>query len=192
MVIDIIFAVSAAWGFYVGFSRGIVKTIFTVLSVVFGLIMALRFGPQVTGVLESAFSKNPLMFIAGFLVTFVGTMMLIRLFARFIEGALESANINFINQTIGGLFTAVLFTLIYSTLLWFGDKSKLISDEGKRDSLTYERLEQFPGIVLQWGAKAKPIFADFWEHSIQFMDELERMGAQREESEPYIYDIPED
>jgi membrane protein required for colicin V production len=192
MVIDIIFAVSAAWGFYVGFSRGIVKTIFTVLSVVFGLIMALRFGPQVTGLLESAFSKNPLMFIAGFLITFVGTMMIIRLFARFIEGALQTANINFINQTIGGLFMAALFTLIYSALLWFADKSQLLSNEGKRDSLTYERLEKFPTLVWQWGGRAKPIFADFWEHSIQFMDELERMGAQREESEPYIYDIPDD
>jgi membrane protein required for colicin V production len=191
MVIDIIFAVAAAWGFYIGFSRGIVKTIFTVLSIVFGLVMAFRFSPQVTGLLETLFTKNPLMFIAGFLVTFVATMMFIRLFARFLEGALQSANINFINQTVGGLFMAAIFTLLYSGLLWFGDKSQLISEQGKRESATYVYLEKFPETVWRWGGKAKPIFVDFWQHSIQFMDELEKMSVEREESQPYIYDDPD-
>ena len=191
MIIDIIFAVAAAWGFYIGFSRGIVKTIFTVLSIVFGLVMAFRFSPQVTSLLETLFTKNPLMFIAGFLVTFVGTMMLIRLFARFLEGALQTANINFVNQTIGGLFMAAIFTLLYSGLLWFGDKSQLISEQGKRESATYVYLEKFPETVWRWGGKAKPIFVDFWQHSIQFMDELEKMSVEREESQPYIYDDPD-
>ena len=191
MIIDIIFAVAAAWGFYIGFSRGIVKTIFTVLSIVFGLVMAFRFSPQVTSLLETLFTKNPLMFIAGFLVTFVGTMMLIRLFARFLEGALQTANINFVNQTVGGLFMAAIFTLLYSGLLWFGDKSQLISEQGKRESATYVYLEKFPETVWRWGGKAKPIFVDFWQHSIQFMDELEKMSVEREESQPYIYDDPD-
>ena len=191
MIIDIIFAVAAAWGFYIGFSRGIVKTIFTVLSIVFGLVMAFRFSPQVTSLLETLFTKNPLMFIAGFLVTFVGTMMLIRLFARFLEGALQTANINFVNQTVGGLFMAAIFTLLYSGLLWFGDKSQLISEQGKQESATYMYLEKFPEIVWRWGGKAKPIFVDFWQHSIQFMDELEKMSVEREESQPYIYDDPD-
>jgi membrane protein required for colicin V production len=121
----------------------------------------------------------------------VATMMLIRLFARFLEGALQSANINFINQTVGGLFMAVIFTLLYSGLLWFGDKSQLISEQGKRESATYVYLEKFPETVWRWGGKAKPIFVDFWQHSIQFMDELEKMSVEREESQPYIYDDPD-
>ena len=191
-VIDIIFVILAAWGFYLGFSRGIIKTIFTVFSVIFGLMMAFRFGPEVTGMLESLFQENALMFIAGFLLTFVGTMLFIRMLANFIEGALETAHINIINQIIGGFFLASVMILVYSMLLWFGDRSHLIDQKTKDDSLTYSYLEKYPEKVWAWGQTAKPIFENFWDHSIEFMDDLENMSVERRESEPEFYDIPEE
>lgn len=192
MIIDIFFAVVAAWGFYLGFSRGIIKTIFTILSVVFGLIMAVRFGPQVTNLLERTLSDNPLMFIAGFLLTFVGVMMIIRLLANFLEGALQTAHINFVNQFIGGLVTAAFFTLLLSGLLWFSDKAQLISEDTKGDSSTYKYLERYPEVVWSWGGKLKPVLVDFWDHSIEFMNKLDKMSVEREESDPNIYDLPDD
>jgi uncharacterized membrane protein required for colicin V production len=192
MVIDVVFIVMALWGFYLGFSRGIIQTIFTIISVVFGLMMAFRFGPTVTSFLESALSDNALMFIAGFLITFVGTMFIIRLFARFLEGALESANINFINQVIGGMFLSGLMILLYSVLIWFGDRSHLIDERAKDESMTYAYLEEFPTHVWEWGGKAKPILEDFWDHSIEFMDKLDKASLEREESDPYIYNKDEE
>ena len=192
MAIDLIFLVLAAWGFYLGFSRGIIKTIFTIFSVIFGLMMAFRFGPEVTSTLESLFQENPLMFIAGFLLTFVGTMLIIRLIANFLEGALQTAHINIVNQIIGGFFLSALMVLVYSMVLWFGDKSHLIGDTAKEESRTYSYLEQYPQKVWAWGQKAKPIFEDFWDHSIEFMDDLENMSVERRESAPEFYDIPED
>ena len=76
------------------------------------------------------------MFIAGFLLAFVLTMFLIRLFARGLEGLLERANINIVNQVAGGLLLSGLMILLYSVILWFGDKSHLIDDATKRQSLT--------------------------------------------------------
>lgn len=192
MVIDVIFAVFALWGFYLGFSRGIIKTVFTILSVVFGLMMAFRFGPDVTSFLETAVNDNALMFLAGFLLTFVLTMVIIRLFASFLEGALESANINFINQAIGGTVMAGIMVLLYSVLLWFGDRSHLINEEAKQESTTYTYLEQYPELVWYYGEKAKPVLEDFWDHSIEFMDRLEDAKVQREESDPVIYDLPDE
>lgn len=192
MVIDIIFAAAAIWGFYLGFSRGIIKTIFTILSVVFGLMIAFRFGPDITVLLERTVSDNALMFIAGFLLTFVLTMVGIRLFANFLEGALESANINFINQIIGGFFMAGLIVLVYSMLLWFGDRSRLIEDATKAESISYAYLEQYPEQVWKWSGKARPVIEDFWDHSLEFMDRLDKAKVEREESDPYIYDIPDD
>jgi membrane protein required for colicin V production len=191
MVIDVVFAIFALWGFYLGFVRGIIKTVFTIMSVVFGLMMAFRFGPQMTDILEQLLSDNALMFVAGFLLTFVLTMLVIRLIARVLEGALESANINFINQAIGGTFMAALTILLYSVLLWFGDRSHLIDDESKDTSSTYVYLEQYPEMIWEWGGKARPILEDFWDHSIEFMDRLED-AQTREESDPVIYDMPDE
>ena len=192
MVIDVIFAVFALWGFYLGFSRGIIRTVFTILSVVFGLLVAFRFGPDMTQFLETAVNDNALMFLAGFLLTFVLTMVIIRLFASFLEGALESANINFINQAIGGTVMAGLMVLLYSVLLWFGDRSHLINEDAKVESMTYNYLEDYPELVWYYGGKARPILEDFWDHSIDFMDKLDNAKVQREESDPVIYDLPDE
>ena len=192
MVIDVIFAIVAGYGFYIGFSRGIIKTVFTVISVIFGVIAAFRFGPFMTEVLESTFnSDNPLMFLAGFLLAFVLTMVLIRMFSSAIENVLESANINIINQAAGGILTAGTMVLIYSVMLWFGDKSHLINNEAKRESMTYDYIEHFPEQVWAVGKQLKPTFENFWDHSIDFMDELEEMSLQRSEDSE-IFDIEED
>ena len=195
MVIDIIFAILAAYGFYLGFSRGIIQTIFTILSILFGLMAAFKFGPYMTQFLETAFNNDhPLMFIAGFLLAFVLTMFLIRLFARGLEGILEKANINIVNQVAGGLLLSGLMILLYSVILWFGDKSHLIDNATKRQSITYTYLEGFPQEVWKLGKTVKPVFEDFWDHSVEFMDDLEDLsndGIRRSETEE-VFDIEDD
>ncbi|MEN0005331.1 MAG: CvpA family protein [Bacteroidota bacterium] len=193
MVIDIIFAIVAGYGFYLGFSKGIIQTIFTILSVTFGLMAGFKFGPQMTKFLETSFNtEHALMFIAGFLLSFVLTMMFIRLFARGIEGLLQTANINIINQVAGGFLLAGMMILLFSMILWFGDKSHLIDKATKDESISYTYLEEFPSQVWYVGEQVKPIFEEFWDHSVDFMDKLEQGGLERAESEPNIYDLPDD
>lgn len=193
MIIDLLFLITAIYGLYLGYSRGIIKTVFTVLSVLFGVIIAFRFSPDTTKLLESLFtSTNPLMFIAGFLLTFVLTMIGIRMFARVLENGLESANINFLNQAAGAALTAAFTTLLFSTLVLFANKAHLIEEDTKQDSITYSYLEKYPQTM--WGllGKAKPTLQRFWDRSVEFMDRLEDYRVEDSESEPTIYDIEED
>lgn len=190
MVIDIIFVIVAGYGFYVGFSRGIIRTIFTIIAYIFGLMAAFKFAAPATKFLESSFnSNNPMMFIAGFLLSFVVTMVLIRFIARGAEGILKTANINVINQFFGGVFLSGVMILLYSLLLWFGEVSNLIDDQSKEDSFTYNYLEHFPDQVWDFYEYIKPTFQDFWEESVDFMDRVQEMGIERAESDPNIFDI---
>ncbi|MBK6949156.1 MAG: CvpA family protein [Haliscomenobacter sp.] len=103
MVIDIILVIVAVYGFYVGYTRGIIKTIFSVLAIAVGIIAALRFSPAVTDFLKQMFNEtSPLMFVAGLILTFALTMMFLKLLGRGFEGLLEAANINVINQPWAG------------------------------------------------------------------------------------------
>ena len=193
MVIDIIFAIVAGYGFYLGFSRGIIQTLFGILSILFGLLAAFRFGPFATNVLESTFnSNNPMMFIAGFLLAFVLTMVLIRMFARGIEGVLETTNINILNQAAGGILTAGGLILVYSTLLWFANASHILNEDAKKQSITYQYIDEFPTKVWALGKQLKPTFEDFWDHSIEFMDKLEDMSLERSESKTKIIDYDDE
>ena len=195
MVIDIIFAIIAAYGFYLGFSKGIIRTIFTILSVAFGLMAAFKFGPATTNLLETTFNNNhPLMFIAGFLLSFVGTMFLIRLFAKGLEGILEKANINIVNQIAGGLLLSSIAILLYSFVFMFAKSSHLIDQEVKDQSLTYDYLEHFPEQVWAVGRQLRPTFEEFWDESVDFMDRLQDMSEknmERSESEQ-VFDIEDE
>lgn len=193
MAIDIIFVITMLYGFYLGFSKGIIKTVFTVLSLMLGLMAGFKFAPAMTDFLESAFSNNnPLMLIAGFLLSFVLTMVLIRMIARALEGALKTANINIINQLAGGILLSGLLILLYSVILWFGNQATLINDEAKRGSVTYAYLEKFPPQAKNIAYKIQPVFTEFWNQSLDMMDRLNEMKPVQEESEPNIYDIPDD
>lgn len=191
MAIDIIFIAVAGFGFYVGFSRGIIQTIFTVLSFLIGIMAAVKFSPAMTRFLETAFDNDSaFMFLAGFLLTFVLTMLLIRMVARGLEGVLEAGGVNIINQLAGGMLLALLNTLLFSVLLWFADQSRLISQPVKTESRTYEYLEDFPGYVWNAGKVLRPTFEDFWDHIVEFMNRMENT-IEREESPATIFDKPD-
>ena len=193
MVIDIIFVIAAGYGFYLGFSRGIIQTVFTILSFLFGLVAAFKFAPAATNFLETAFnSDSALMFVAGFLLSFVLTMVIIRFFAKAIEGFLKTANINVVNQFAGGVLLGGVMILIYSVLLWFADQSHMIDYASKQQSFTYDYLEHFPGRVWTAYEFMEPSFKQFWDDSVDFMDKVREMGMERSEGDANIFDIEDD
>jgi membrane protein required for colicin V production len=193
MMIDILFLLVAGWGFYQGYSRGIIKTVFTAFSIVFGLMVAFKFTPAATRFLETAFHSNsPLNFIGGFLLAFVLTMIIIRMLAQFLERLLQSANINIINQTAGGILLASLYTFVFSLLIWFGDQAHIITPENSKGSMTYQQLRAFPSKMKGVYEYIKPGFQDFWHESVRFIDRMEEKSMEKTESQPTIFDIPEE
>lgn len=193
MIIDVIFLIVAGWGFYQGYSRGIIKTVFTVFSIIFGLMVAFKFSPAATRFVETAFHSNsPLNFIAGFLLSFVLTMIIIRMTAQFFEKTLQAANINAINKVAGGMLLGALYTLVYSLLLWFADQTHIVTPENSKDSLTYQQLRVFPSKMKSVFEYIKPGFQDFWHESTRFIDKMQEKSLEKTESQPTIFDIPDE
>lgn len=182
MVIDIICVLVVLYGFYLGFSKGIISTVFTFISLTLGMMAAFKFAPGMTMFLEQTFSDDtPLMFLAGFLLSFFVVMMVIRMVARGLEGLLKTANINVINQAAGGLLLSGILVLLYSFLLWFADSGHMLDQATKEQSITYTYLEQFPGEVKRIGGQLQPVFTDFWDQSMDMMDRLEQMSIEQTE-----------
>ncbi len=193
MIIDILFLIVAGWGFYQGFTRGIIKTFFTIFSILFGMVVAFKLSPAATRFLETAFdTESAFTFVAGFLLVFLLTMIVIRLIAKFFESALQSANINFINQVVGGIVLGALYTLMLSYLIWFADASHIIKDKTKKESMTYVQLKEFPSRMKSVYEYVKPAFRDFWNESVRFMDRLEEQNLEQSDSQHTIFDVPEE
>lgn len=192
MALDIICLLFALLGFYLGFSRGIIGTVFNALSLALGVVAAMKFAPIMQNLIEQTFNtKNPLMYFAGMLLAFVLTMVLIRTLARGLEGVLKTANINIINQVLGGALLAAVMIMIYSFLLDFGEKARLVDDQTKLESKTYPYIAPFRAKAKAIGKNLVPIMSDFWNKSLDVMDRLEDMSIERTEDQK-VYDIPDD
>jgi membrane protein required for colicin V production len=194
MIIDVIFLIVAAAGFWFGYSRGIIEAIFKYVSILFGIMASLRFSPMMTNFLQDITGyKNPVMFLAGFLLTLFLTMFLLRTVGRGIEGVLETVNINFINQILGGVASAAFSVLIYSCLLWFVLVSSASSaNDAVVESRTYPYLKDYPKTV--WGLlkEAQPMLLDFWDYSVQVMDDIQNMTEKTETEDIYNIEDQED
>ncbi len=195
MAIDIGFALVALFGMWYGYSRGIIQTVATVLSLFLGLMAAAKFGRTVTELLQDLFNQHtPFMFIVGVIATFLITVVIFRMAGRMLESALESFQINAINRAIGGLVLALVFIFLYSVLLSFADRSRMIEDETKAESATYAYLEVFPEYASGIGKKVWPVFQEFYDYALDIMDEMKDGGSdsaiQRKESQD-IFDLDE-
>lgn len=158
MWIDLVFAAVAAYGFYWGYSRGIIRTVVSIAAIFIGFVLAVRFAPQTTEVIAKLF-KTPAegaLPLIGFVVTFVLVLLLLRLVANAIEKMLTAIKLNVLNKVAGGLATAILATLVFSILLIFVNSANLISDNAKATSITYASLEAFPDQAYAVLGKAKP------------------------------------
>jgi membrane protein required for colicin V production len=190
MIIDVVFAIVLLYGFYLGFSQGIINTLFAVLSIIIGLLAAFKLAPATSNFLETLFkSSNPLMFLGGFIITFIVTMFLIRTVARGLEGLFRAARINFINQIVGGVVLSGVLILMLSMLIWFGDQAHLVDMATKQESMTYPYLEQYPKQVRGVATVLRPTFEEFWNQSVDMFDKLESMSLSESDREPKIYDI---
>ncbi len=177
MTIDIIVAVILFYAFYSGFSKGIIGTVFSALSILIGILAAMKLSPIVIDILQNLLNINPaIIFIIGFALTFIIVIALIRFIGNKLEDVLEFANINFINKILGGALLTIVFAVGLSYALWFLSNAKILSDDQKEASITYAMLEPLPEATKSITSGMKPMFSNFWDKVVETMDDIKEKG----------------
>jgi uncharacterized membrane protein required for colicin V production len=175
MIIDILFAITVAGGFFHGYKSGIIKTVFYAVSVFLGFIIAVRFTPSLTIFLSDLFNyESVLIFVLAFVICFGLTLLFVRLLGKTLEEILQSAQINFINKTIGGFVMAMLYVFFLSMLIWFVDKSDLIGPQTKKESYTYEILTEYPAEMRKLWKKSLPFLEKMWDEAIDTFNKMDK------------------
>ena len=189
MAIDIACLIFAAYGFYVGYTKGIISTVLTLASYVIGALAAMKFGPVAGDMLFEAFPAvtKAGSFLLGVLGVFFMMLLLFKLVARGLTGFLETINVNLVNQLLGGLVSALFMVFVFSGFLLLGDGSRVITEELKVQSVTYEPVSQLREVIWERGKSLFPVAQDFWE---SMMDAMDRVGEGVERGErDSIYDL---
>lgn len=178
MILDLITGLLVAYGFYQGFTKGLIKTVFATLSLIIAVVAALKLSPIVIGILQNTFSLNPaITFVIGFVLTFILVVALVRFIGNKLEKLLESLHIGGLNKLAGGIILGLFYAILISIGVFFIDKVGLLSVEQKEASFTYPLLEPLPRITQGIGESLKPIFSEFWDKMIETMDAIKEKGT---------------
>ncbi len=97
-----------------------------------------------------------------------------------VEKLLETAHINFINQIAGGVVSALIALVIYSSIVGFCDKIKIIKEDVKTSSITYPILATIPEKSKDFLEKAKPFFSEFWQRTQEAINKVDQSMPQKE------------
>jgi membrane protein required for colicin V production len=163
MWIDLIAVIILIYGLYVGYTRGIIKTVFSVVSVFIGILAALKLSPIMINLLEKIFNIHPgINFLLGFGLTFLLVLMGVRFLGKKLEDILELAKVNIVNKSAGGAIMGMLFLVIFSYLLYGVDKLNLLSPASKEKSISYSFLSTLPNKTEATFTRIKPLFEGFY------------------------------
>lgn len=171
MVIDVIFFAVFIYTFYLGFSRGIIQTVFMGISIVIGFVAAIKFSPFMGKFLDQALtSQGPMIPFLSFILTFLAIMLLIRMIASVIENVLDAADLEMLNKFAGGILFSGLGILVYSGILIFFNKANLFTEDAVSSSAFYPYLEAFPSKVSELVSRFLPVVGDMWDSTVDTMD----------------------
>ncbi|MBK8954693.1 MAG: CvpA family protein [Saprospiraceae bacterium] len=183
MLIDILLAIFLGLSFYLGYSKGIVKSFFGIMSILIATLVTLKFSFILIALLENISSIDPrLALVLGFLFTFLIVVFTIRLIGRGFEKFLETAQINFINKFIGGVMSAVIVLTLYSSMIWFLNQIRFIDSSTKEESQSYSLLESLPEKTKWVWSKTKPLFSEFWEKTNHVLDSVELPASKSDDT----------
>ncbi|MDW8273515.1 MAG: CvpA family protein [Chitinophagales bacterium] len=159
MFIDIFFILFLGVGFWWGYSKGIIYSIFSLVSYFLGIIAALKFSYLAADFVKKTLHPDP-KFIAviSFLLVFVLVVLLVRLIAWALENILQSFSLGFINKFIGGIIHGLVGVYVFGVLLWFIQKWDVLPDEQKKSSHVYPYVVDMAPTVIEYSGRIVPMF----------------------------------
>lgn len=192
MSIDIACTAVFILGFWHGYSRGIIYTLFNIFTWLFGIALAFKMAPVTRNLLGNIVnSDSDLMIILAFGINMAFVLFLMKMAARSIEGFMNFAFLSLFNRAAGGVATGGFYVLIFSVLLYFVNMANALNPDTLAESRTLPYLQTMPPKVWAMAKRFQPMAKEFMNNSYDWMDRLEEEGVQRTESKQKTYRPPE-
>ena len=171
MSIDIAFYVILLFAVFNGFSKGFIIGIFSLLAFVVGLAAALKLSALLAGYLENStgISGNWLVFLS-FMLVFLGVVLLVNLGARVIRQTVGLAMLGWVDKLAGIFLYILIYTLIFSILLFFAEKTSLLNQTTLEDSRVYKWVAPWGPMVIDNLGKILPVFKGMFNELQSFFE----------------------
>lgn len=172
-MIDIIFCVIIFLAIIRGWRRGLLLALFSVICCLVGLAAAVKFSALVAAHMGSdlKISSRWLPVIA-FIFVFIVVALLVRWAANLLQKVLRMVFLEWLNKLGGILLFIILYTSIYSVLLFYGTHAHIISREGIESSHIYPLIAPWGPGIIHFIEKFIPFGEDMFKQLEAFFDKI--------------------
>jgi membrane protein required for colicin V production len=175
MLLDLIFAVIILLAVLRGYKRGLIVGVFSFVAVIIGLAAAIKLSTVAADKIGKAVKiSEQWLPIISFAIVFIIVVLLIRLGAKAIEGAVETVMLGWVNKLGGIIFYAAIYTIVFSVLLFYAEQMKLIQPETIQKSVTYSFVQPWGPKIINTFGSIVPVFKDMFDELEKFFDGLSK------------------
>lgn len=159
MIFDILFVIFLGVGFWWGYQKGIIYSVFSLAAYFIGIVGALKFSYIAIKFLHTSLSLGPkALAIVAFILMFLLIVILVKLVAWALEQILKSFSLNTVNQLIGGLIFSIISLYMLCVMIWFLNKWDVFPDSQKMNSHVYHYIADLGPAVVEASGKVIPVF----------------------------------
>ena len=150
--IDIFICIPLVWGLYKGFTKGLVIELASLAAFFIGVWGAIHFSDFVSGLLSSWGLTSKYLPVISFCLVFLGIIIAIYAFGKFIDKTIKAASLSIINKIAGAVFGGLKFALLLSVVFFVMDafeKSYSVdASKIKEESLLYKPVAQIAPYII--------------------------------------------
>lgn len=147
--IDLVLMIAFAWGVWQGYRKGLIVE----LAGMFVLVLSLYFGLKgmnwAAGMLAEIWGIEGIWLpLLGFLVIFIGSMILVKVVASLMEKMVRSLLPDWISQGFGGLIGAARWVFWVSLLLYVITAAGILPQQARDESRFYRSSQLYAQSVM--------------------------------------------
>ena len=178
MIIDIAFLLVMVLAIFKGLSKGLVVGIFSLLAFIIGLAAALKLSAVVAAYLNKhVLSATKWLPVISFLLVFIVVILLVGLGARLIKKTIDLAMLGWLDRLGGIALYIIIYTIIFSVILFFAEKMLLLKPNVIDSSVVYKYVSPWGPKVINNLGRIIPFFKDMFLDLEGFFERLAQKPA---------------
>lgn len=143
--IDILLCIPLVWGFYKGFTKGLIIEAASIVAFSLGVWGGIHFSDFVANKIKLWFHwQSPYLPIVSFAITFLGIIITVYFVAKLVQKMAKGMALGGINKILGAVFGALKFAMVMSVIIFVMDAVEksypLITSKTKEQSLLYKPI----------------------------------------------------
>lgn len=164
MIIDIGLVLFAGLGFWLGYTKGIVRILFFVVFYAIAILLTLALSPLIMNLMIWAFKADPTFaLIFGTIFTLLILIFLLHWLLKSVEKYIKKSRMGAYSKSLGGVVMMIISMFVFSFLLWTAVHYNWVGSNTKEKSYSYPVLEKIPTGTGSFLAEFKPLFRRYWE-----------------------------